>query len=111
MTTIHETHIDESGFWKKLKKVAKFIGEGLVRQLLTLIYCWMDPRTPIWAKAVIAGAIAYFIMPFDAIPDMIPVIGYSDDAVVVAGAIATLGAHINEEHAKKAKAKAREWFG
>ena len=111
MTDHQDTHIDETGFWKKLKKVAKFLGEGMVRQLLTLIYCWRDPKTPIWAKVIIAGAIAYFISPVDAIPDVIPIIGYSDDAAVVTGAIATLGAHISEDHVDKAKQKTREWFG
>lgn len=110
MTTTQDTRIDETGFWKKLKNVAKFLGEGLIGKLLMLYYCWCDPRTPFWAKAVIAGAIAYFISPVDAIPDFIPGVGYLDDAGVIASAIGTLGAHITDEHQEQAKQKTREWF-
>lgn len=56
-----------------------------------------------WAKGVVAGALGYFILPTDAIPDFIAGLGYTDDAGVIAGAVAALGSKITDEHKDQAR--------
>ena len=66
---------------------------------------------PAWAKAIIIGALAYFIMPLDAIPDAIPVAGYSDDLGALSAALAMVAMYITEDVKAQARSKMEEWFG
>jgi len=95
-----QKYVQES-FWKKLRRLMGKI--PFVVDVVALYYCAMDKRTPLWAKGVALGALVYFIVPTDAIPDVLPVLGYTDDASVVAGAMAYLGKHVTDEHRQKAK--------
>ena len=70
---------------------------------LAAYYCAADRRTPGYAKAILAGAVGYFVMPIDAIPDVIVGLGFTDDASVVALALATLARHIRPEHRDRAR--------
>lgn len=99
-------HLSERSFWAKAKRSAKTAGRAVLNPALTLYYAFNDADTPAWAKTVILGAVTYFVSPVDAIPDLVPVLGYSDDLVVLAGALATVGAHIKREH----KERARQWL-
>jgi uncharacterized membrane protein YkvA (DUF1232 family) len=100
-----------SSFWDKLKNHAVNAGKGLVENGLILYYVWDDPDTPLWAKTAIIGALGYFISPIDAIPDIVPRLGYSDDGGVLIAAISAVAAHIKEEHRIKAKKTVEEYFG
>ena len=70
------------GFWAKFKRVAATL--PFAEDLLSAYYCAFDRRTPRHVQAALLGAIAYFILPFDFIPDMLPVLGFTDDAAVLA---------------------------
>lgn len=70
----------------------------------------MDSDTPVWAKGIIFAALGYFISPVDAIPDITPVIGYTDDLGVLVAALAAVASHIKEEHTAKAKETLKQWF-
>jgi uncharacterized membrane protein YkvA (DUF1232 family) len=72
-------------FWRKLRRVVAQI--PFAEDLLAAYYCAFDRDTPLPVKATLVGALAYFILPVDAIPDVLPVIGFTDDAVVLATAI------------------------
>ena len=89
-------------FWIKLKKVAAKL--PFVEDLLAAYYCAFDRQTPRHVQAALLGAIAYFILPFDFIPDMLPVLGYTDDAAVLATAIRLVASHITDDHRKAARA-------
>ncbi len=108
--TEYTAHFDDESFWKKVKSVALKAGYEVIRTALILYYCLCDPDTPAPAKAVIAGALGYFILPIDAIPDVTPVVGYSDDLMALMLAMAIVAAHIKPEHRSKAEEKLREWF-
>jgi len=69
------------------------------------------PETPAWAKAVIYSAIAYFILPIDAIPDFIPLTGYSDDFVTLSAAVTTIAIYIDDSVKSKTKETLKIWFG
>lgn len=100
----------DEGFWKKVKSYAKTAGENVLEPALKMYYAATDSDTPTWAKTTIYTALGYFIFPVDAIPDVAPLIGYSDDLGVLVVAAAATAAHIKEEHVKKAKATLAQWF-
>jgi uncharacterized membrane protein YkvA (DUF1232 family) len=89
-------------FWLKLKQVAAKL--PFIEDLLAAYYCAFDKQTPRHVQAALLGAIAYFILPFDFIPDMLPVLGYTDDAAVLATAIRLVAAHITDDHREAARA-------
>jgi uncharacterized membrane protein YkvA (DUF1232 family) len=97
---------DEEGlkrrFWDKLRRVAGRV--PFAEDLVAAFYCATDPQTPSRVKWILLGAVAYFVLPTDAITDLLPLIGFADDAAVLAAAISQVAGSITEEH----KAKARE---
>jgi uncharacterized membrane protein YkvA (DUF1232 family) len=96
---------DEDGlrrdFWAKLKRVARQI--PFAEDLLAAYYCTMDPVTPRRTRMILLGAIAYFVLPADAMPDFLPLLGFTDDAAVIAAAIAQVAGSITEAHRDKAR--------
>ena len=101
----------EDGFWNKVKNVFKKAGIKVVYSALMLYYAYQNEETPVWAKGIIIGALGYFISPIDAIPDLTPVAGYTDDLGVLVAAIAAVGAYIDTEVKQNAKGKLHNWFG
>ena len=89
------------GFWAKLRRVAAAL--PFAEDLLAAYYCAFDSATPRHVQAALMGALAYFVLPFDFIPDMLPVLGYTDDAAVLAAAIKLVASHIRPEHREAAK--------
>ena len=99
----------KAGFWPKLGRVAARI--PFANQAVSVYYAARDPETPMAAKGIMLGALAYFVMPVDAIPDVLAGIGFTDDAAVITAVIATLGANIKKRHreaAEKALDRLRE---
>ena len=84
------------GFWPKVARTASRI--PFAKQLFSVYFAARDPETPVAAKGVVMGALAYFVLPFDAIPDVLAGIGFTDDAAVITAVIATLGANIRKRH-------------
>ena len=89
-------------FWRKLKRVAAQL--PFAEDLLAAYYCAFDRQTPRHVQMTLLGAIAYFILPFDFIPDMLPILGFTDDAAVLATAIRTVASHIRPDHRDAARA-------
>jgi uncharacterized membrane protein YkvA (DUF1232 family) len=83
-------------FWCKARRVA--IKLPFARDLLAAYYCAFDHATPPHVRAALIGALVYFVMPIDAVPDVVAVLGYTDDAAVLAGAIRLVAGHIRPEH-------------
>ena len=77
-------------------------GERLLLAALTLFHCLQDPATPRWAKGIILGALGYLILPADALPDMLPVVGLTDDWLALVAALTTVAVYIKDEHKMKA---------
>jgi uncharacterized membrane protein YkvA (DUF1232 family) len=89
-------------FWIKLKRVMAKL--PFAEELLAAYYCAFDRQTPRHVQVALLGALAYFILPFDFVPDMLPVLGFTDDAAVLATAIRMVAAHITQEHRDAARA-------
>lgn len=92
----------QKGFWPKIRRTASRI--PFARELVSVYYSARDPETPTAAKGIMVGALAYFVLPVDAIPDIFAGIGFTDDAAVIAALIATLGANIKGRHREQAEA-------
>ena len=88
-------------FWRKFGRLAAQI--PFAEDLLTAYYCAFDRRTPTHVRVALIGALLYFISPFDLIPDMLPIVGLTDDAAVIAGAIKLVWDQIKPEHRDAAR--------
>jgi uncharacterized membrane protein YkvA (DUF1232 family) len=90
------------GFWPKIRKVAA--KTPFAADALAVWFCARDAQTPRSAKALMMAALAYFVVPTDAIPDVIAGIGFTDDAAVFAALLATVGRHLKPRHKAEAQA-------
>ena len=77
----------DSGFWAKARSILRVAGKKVLEPSLLLYFAAQRPETPAWAKSVVYGALAYLILPIDAVPDALPVVGYSDDLGVLVAAL------------------------
>ena len=82
----YQPRFNERGFWNKVKKVAIKAGAKLIYVALILYYELTDPTVSVKGKSIIIGALGYFILPVDLIPDAIPVAGYTDDLAALMAA-------------------------
>ncbi|MBR1549687.1 MAG: DUF1232 domain-containing protein [Bacteroidales bacterium] len=99
----YERHYDEDKFWQKLRKYAGKWGEKLLLPAMTL-YCMMkSPNVSLRDKALIAGALGYLILPLDAVPDFIPLLGITDDLTAIMLVIKTLNKHLTPQLRQEAK--------
>lgn len=87
-------------FWPTVRKALRHI--PFMEDVIAAYYCAMDSGTPLRARAALIGALAYFVLPIDAIPDFLTVIGFADDASVLLAVLALVGPHIKNEHREKA---------
>lgn len=83
-------------FWRTVKKAARQV--PFMEDLVAAYYCALDKETPIKVKAILLGALAYFVLPVDAIPDIVAGIGFTDDVAVLTAAISAVRAHITPAH-------------
>jgi len=88
-------------FWSTFRKAARYI--PFAEELVSAYYCALDPATPHRVRAILLGALAYFILPFDAIPDFLVGIGFTDDVTVLLTAIAMVRSHITPAHRAAAR--------
>ena len=101
---------NEDGFWEKVKNFAKDAGKEVIEKALQLYYVLDKKDVPMAIKTIIWGALAYFVSPIDAIPDVLPSVGYTDDLGVLAAALVAVSQYIDEGVKKKARKKLEEWF-
>jgi uncharacterized membrane protein YkvA (DUF1232 family) len=91
----------ERTLWTKIKQTAARV--PFVPDAVAMYYTVRDAKTPFWARATILAALAYFVLPADTIPDILPFVGFSDDAGAIAAALAAVSAHMTDEHREKAR--------
>jgi len=99
--TARDAETVRRGFWRKL--AANLGRVPFAPDLLAAFYAATDPATPTRAKAVLLGALAYFVMPADAVPDFIAVMGFTDDAAVLLLALRTVQQNLRPEHRARAE--------
>jgi uncharacterized membrane protein YkvA (DUF1232 family) len=101
MNAAEERRTVKRGFWPKVKRFAAKL--PFAEDLLTAYYCAFDRQTPTQVRTVLIGALAYFVLPFDIAPDILPFIGFTDDAAVLATAIKLVADNIRPEHRDAAR--------
>lgn len=99
------TILRDAEFWAKVRTVARRL--PFLDEAVAAWYAARDPRTPTRVKATLIGALAYFVLPADLIPDVLVGFGFTDDAAVLYAAIRAVIPHIREEHRTKARAALR----
>lgn len=97
---LNETRV-QRGFWPKIRKVAAKI--PFASDALSVWWAARDPETPAAAKGMILAALAYFVLPTDAIPDILAGVGFTDDAAVLAAVLAIVGKHVKTRHREAAR--------
>lgn len=90
-----------TGFWPKIRASIAYI--PFAEDALAAYYCAFDRETPLYARATLWGALAYFVLPFDAVPDYLPLVGFADDATALATALRMIASHMKAEHREAAK--------
>lgn len=88
-------------FWRTTKRAARAI--PFMDEVVAAYYCAFDPETPARARGILLGALAYFVLPTDFIPDFLVGFGFTDDLAVLTAAITAIRAHIKDEHREAAK--------
>jgi uncharacterized membrane protein YkvA (DUF1232 family) len=100
-TSARDERLVRGGFWRKLRRFAGQL--PFAEDLLAAYYCAFDRETPGHVRAVLLGALAYFVLPFDVFPDLMPVLGFTDDAAVLATAIKLVVDHMRPAHREAAR--------
>ncbi|RPH37532.1 DUF1232 domain-containing protein [bacterium] len=100
----YSKHYSDRGFWSIVRRYQDKI--PFLRDAVGLFFCLKDPATPRWVRVAIVGALGYLILPIDIVPDFIPLIGWVDDAAVVASVLAYVRSRIKQQHWQQAD----EWL-
>lgn len=96
---------------KRVKRSFFVIGQKTVYAVMLMVYAFRRKETPLWAKNIIVGALGYFLAPFDAIPDLTPILGYTDDLGVLSFGLVTIASYINSDVRIRARKQLKVLFG
>ena len=107
----YEQHYNESSFLDKVTKYGKLIGINALYKAVQLWFVMQKPDVPATTKAVIMGALGYLIAPLDFLPDLMPVLGYTDDFVAITFALIKVQGYIDKEVERKSKHLLAKIFG
>ena len=106
------TYYSDNRFWKKVERVAKKVGATVLLPVFTLYYMLQDDKVSLQHKAYIVGALGYFILPIDLIPDgILPVLGFTDDIAVMTLVLKLVKDSITPEIKARANARVSEIIG
>lgn len=106
----YKDEFDENTFFDKIKNYGKTAGVSVIYGALILYYTYKDTNVPLKAKIISLGALGYFILPTDLIPDIMILTGFSDDLLALITAIKSITDYINDDIKLKAKNRLTEWF-
>ena len=106
----YKKEYNEKSFFDKLKKVLKVVGVKGVYMLLLLYNTLQRKDIPPKEKSIIIGALGYFILPLDALPDITPIVGYSDDIFALGMAILKVMPYIDDKMKEKSREQIIKWF-
>ncbi len=106
----YKKEYSEQKFSNKIKSYAQKMGKDLVYRSFLMYYAFQREDTPAWAKRIILGTLGYVIAPIDFIPDLTPLVGYTDDIKVILFATAYLASYINDDVKKQAEERVNKIF-
>lgn len=97
-------------FPARLAAIARTAGTQTVYSALLLYYAYEREETPRWAKRTVLGVLGYLLMPFDAVPDLTPILGYTDDVTMLAAGLTAIAVYVNKDVKERARTKLRQWL-
>ncbi|MDX1476267.1 MAG: DUF1232 domain-containing protein [Saprospiraceae bacterium] len=97
--------------WQRIKHHFRIMGQQTVYAALLMVHAFRRKETPLWAKNIIVGALGYLLAPFDAVPDLTPIIGYTDDLGVLTFGLVTIASYINHDVRIEARKRVKALFG
>lgn len=100
----------ERQFWSSLSKFAQRIGLKAVYMALLMYYAYRRKETPFWAKNIVIGVLGYLLAPLDFMPDLTPIIGYTDDFGILTFGLVTIASFVNDDVRANAREKLSKWF-
>lgn len=104
----YEEYYSNESFMDKVSRCAAMAGREVLLKAFQLYYVLGKPDVPVWAKGTIMGAIGYFILPADIVPDILPAAGYVDDLGVLAAALITVSMYVDDEVTANAEKKVNQ---
>jgi uncharacterized membrane protein YkvA (DUF1232 family) len=107
----YRSHYSDASFWDKLKRYSKVAGMKVVYPALLLQYMMKSDDVPLKAKLILSAALGYFILPIDFIPDVAPLLGFTDDLGVLVLILRQMAVYITPEIKAQAREHLRKWFG
>lgn len=99
---VRDERMVRAGFWEKARKTLGRV--PFTEDAVAAFHCATDSATPLPIRATLFGALAYFVLPFDAIPDFFVGLGFTDDAAILLAAFTAARMHITEAHRERARA-------
>ncbi len=106
----YEEKFSENKLWNKISRFARKIGVKTVYAALLMFYAYKRKDTPGWAKKIVIGVLGYLISPIDFLPDLSPIIGYTDDLGILSFGLVAIAAFINDEVRDNARKQLGKWF-
>jgi uncharacterized membrane protein YkvA (DUF1232 family) len=110
MDNSYSSHYNERSLFAKIRKFSISAGQQVIYTVLLLYYMMKSPHVNVKTKITIAAALGYFILPTDAIPDLAPIIGFSDDLGVLVFVLLQISKSLTPEIRQQARQKMAEWF-
>ena len=107
----YKSKFSELKLWTLLKNGAKRLGTKAVYSALLMFYAYKRKDTPAWAKRIVIGTLGYLLAPIDAIPDLSPFIGFTDDIGILSIGVVAIAGFINDEVKEKARTQLEKWMG
>ena len=106
----YKKYYSENRLFSKIRKYAQKAGTKVIYAILILFYAMKKSEIPMKDKLIVLGALGYFIVPIDSIPDFIPIAGFTDDFGAIMFALIKIARHIDEDVKNKARTKLDKWF-
>jgi uncharacterized membrane protein YkvA (DUF1232 family) len=100
----------ERNFWSIIGRFAQRLGIKTVYSALLMYYAYRRKDTPFWAKNIVIGVLGYLLAPLDFMPDLTPIIGFTDDIGMLSFGLVTIAAYINQDVRGQARARLAKWF-
>lgn len=106
----YQDKFSEVKLWSFLKNSAQKLGTKTVYSALLLFYAYRRKETPAWAKRIVIGTLGYLLAPIDAIPDLSPIIGFTDDIGILSFGLVTIASFVNTDVKANARERLNKWF-
>lgn len=107
---VYRDKFSETRFWKFIGQKSRALSQGTVYSALLLFYAYKKKETPGWAKRIVLGTLGYLLMPLDAVPDLSPLIGFTDDVGILSFGLVTIAAYIDQDVRNTARNRMVKWF-